>query len=403
MKRSAIGPAVGGEAKGDGSIVLSFLPEAADAPPPPIVKPGMRFTYHVISATIAGEGSNWVPNDKGIWENPKTGDRFDRRKKEAGGSSDTYQQYELIALDDQHSLMIKSTFMVSPNLTAPAHSGPVMYEIGSPGYGSSIWSNIDSLQSLPMVMEPNRRIVKGQWPMGNATTDAVTLFEYYPTNRCFYAYDLKTGLMIEFSIASVGPPSELTAPGETNTGSTLLVSGVAVGARPLNVPWASDPDPDWAKSFKSITYNVTSQFGLTGGAPLPPEHSKAKFEVKERGNGWVSMTKTIFDSDGPDPTLGQPAPYYTANAKIDPLWIHPSALARLQAGQVLDTDEFTKVTVRVSGTQQGPHGPYLEFVHSNGAEESKLGYDLKTGMLIALDTYNPSTFTKTSMAFAESE
>jgi hypothetical protein len=373
-----------------------------NAAPPEIAKAGTRFTYRMMSATLAGEGSTWTPNDQGVWENSK-GDRFDRQKKEGGGSSDTFEQYDLIAIDDKQSILVKNSFMISPNLSSPSSSGVTMYMTGTPGYGTIIWANTDTLNNLPTVVEPTRRIVRGQWRMGNGMTDAITMFDYSPTNKSFYAYDLKSGLMLESSISSQGPPSEYTAPGETNTGSTMLVSTVAVGARPVNIPWAGDPEPEWASSFKSATYSVSSQFGLAGAAPLPPTNSKLKFTVDERGTGWTRLTKKVISSDGVDPTAGQPMPFITTPTRLDPLWISPTALGRLQAGQTIDTDEYTKMVVRVAGVQQGNNGSFVVIQHTNGSQETKIGYDTRTGMMVYFESYSPTQHTKTVMTLDGTE
>ena len=367
-----------------------------------MAKPGMRFTYHVISATVAGEGDKWVADDNGAWINQATGERFDRQKKEAGGSSDTYEQFDVLALDDKQSLMVMNPYTVTPVFPAPTHASNIVYHVGSAGFGSSIWSNKDALQQLQETTEPNRRIRKGQWRMGSGMTDAVTLFDFDSNNRSFYAYDLNTGLLIEYGIVGRSASTVKGTDETSNTGSSIMVAGAIVNARQLNIPWANEPDPEWVATLKSLTYETVSTFSMSGQT-LPSTTLRSRYQVDERGNGYTKFTRRVIQADGPDMTAGQPMPFITSAARFDPLWVAPAALAKLQAGQVLDSDPYTQVTIRVEGVQQGPKGPYLVIHYANAAEESRCGYDLKTGCLVSSISFSQATHTQLTTTLAEME
>lgn len=390
-------------AKNESSVILAFDGNAADAPPPAIAKPLSRFSYRVMSSTAPGEGSEWKPNDQGYWENTRTGQRYDRTKKEGGGSSDTIEQYDVLILDNQRTLMLKTTFMISPNLGDPAPSGPLMYMEGTAGLGNAIWANTDTLQSISPFVEPTRRVTKGQLPVGDGTRDAISFWQYDEKVRSTYSYDLGSGLLLQYDIFATGNPSAMTAPGETNTGSTTIIAGFVVGSRQISLPWAGAPDPDWAKSLKTLTYDMSSQFSLGGPAPLAPTNSKVRFTVKERGDTYTLLERQVIATDGPDMTLGRPSPYYNTSNKPDPLWIAPDVLARLQSGQTLDQDPVTKTVIRVGNVQQGPRGQFVEIIHANSATEARCGYDLKTGCMVSLQKYDPVQHTTIKMALSGSE
>ncbi len=381
----------------DGSIVLDFAPGEAGAPAPGTFKPGMRLTYNVVSASVAGIGSDWTPDENGAWVNPKTGERFDRSKKEMSGSSHTLEEYNVIALDEKRCILMKDNFLVNPTFAAPTASGRE-FKVGTPGFATDIWANPESLKRLPNIVGKDRKIVRGKWRMGQKMTDAVMLSEAWPSSKDLYAYDLATGLMIEYSISGTGHPTALAPDESQSTGNTIMVSGWIVGARAVSVPWATEADPDWTKSLHSITFSGQSLFSAqSNGAGATPQNITVKFTVKDRENGWTSLVRTDTVTDAQGQSKSADAPMVTSPWSIDPLWIAPGALARLKSGQIIDTDGLTKVSVRVGQIMPGPKGQMLDLIYGNAAMETHCGYDLTTGMLVGLQSYNSGTFTRMNL------
>lgn len=395
----ASGGATGGgpgglDGKPDGSIVAALVPNAVGSSAPPFIKPGLRFTYQVDSATLPGEGSNWTPNERGDWQDGN-GQRYDRSKKESSGSASTFQQYDVILLDDKRSVMVQDHFNISPLTSHPTTTNR-LYIIGSPGFGTMLWAPTDILNNLQPVVEVDKTIARGKWPLGNQEVEGVLLAHRIKDGHDVYIYHAETGVLMQYGISSTAPGSGLIAPDErTNTGSTILVSGILQGVRQLSVPWASDPDPDWVKTFKAIEYTGESVFQLVGDMTGGIKKTiSLKFRPADRGEGWIGIVKTMTETDQFGLSTSSDSPLIMTPGRVDPLWISPAALARLTEGQVIDTDPFTKLETKVGRTENGPNGPMVELFCGNKSQESRTWFDLKTGVMAQFSSDSAATHTR---------
>ena len=68
----------------DPSIMLPVAPGGAQAPAPPVIKPGTRLTYFGMTASIPGAYGTLVQDDTGEWIDKRTGKRY--REEDVGAS-----------------------------------------------------------------------------------------------------------------------------------------------------------------------------------------------------------------------------------------------------------------------------------------------------------------------------
>lgn len=388
---------LGADGKPDPSIVAEFVPGAAGSSAPSFIRPGLRFTYQVDSATLPGEGSNWTPNEHGEWQD-QNGNKYDRSKKEAGGSASTYQQYDVILLNDKQSMMIQDHFNISPLTSNPTNTNRI-YMIGSAGFGTMLWAPPDVLSKVPDSLEVGKTVSHGKWSLGGQDVDGVMFAHRDKDAHDMYVYHAETGALIQYGISSTAAGNGMIAPDEQrNTGSTILISGILAEIRQLAVPWASDPDPDWVKTFKAIEYTGESVFQLVGDMTGGIKKSlNMKFKAASRGEGWVGLIKSSTETTEFGTSTSGESPGIMTPWRLDPLWISPVALSRLTEGQIIDSDNHTKLVTKVGKTENGPNGPMIDIYQGNMSQEAHMWFDLKTGVMTQFQSDNAATHTRMNL------
>ena len=71
-----------------------------------------------------------------------------------------------------------------------------------------------------------------------------------------------------------------------------------------------------------------------------------------------------------------------SRAVSGPYWWDPATLATLSAGQVLDTDPITNLTVTVTSVDRGQLGPVVTITSQVPGTTLVSNYDVTTGVLL---------------------
>jgi hypothetical protein len=370
------GNAVAGGGGGIGGANLSSMGL------PPDIHVGTQLAFWSGTATIAGKGLDWQPDENGNLVDPTTGERWSATDKE-GNASVGWQEYTVVGVDDKQAILSQTTYGLRQGNSKTFFHTLVVGPLAS---AQGIWVNPQGLQAIQDSNDPAHRILRGQWPVGNNKVDCVIMKNDAPGSHTAYVYDTHTGLMVNASLASTGPASAVHEQGEVNTGNTNLMQLHMEGVRTMNVPWAGMPEPACAEGFHSMTFEGTNASG--GSGRIFTSSLSIKYTLGARGAGWVACDVARTQGGivaNVTPTTLQ-SKMATGNCMPNPLWINPDALAKLQQGQTIDDDPVTKEVAKVGQQINGPLGTAICIVIEDPVEIAQYAYDLKTGMLVGIHT-----------------
>ena len=233
-----------------------------------------------------------------------------------------------------------------------------------------------------------------QWKVGGQSCAAVRVTQVGEDHYIDHVFDSATGICLHAAESSTGasPQLKYIAPGETATGDTQLSQFDLLSLRDVNTPWASEPLPAWAGQFKSLHYTGESQASNRMLQPVPTQLGLDVTRL-DAGDGWLSTATSGYIM-----IRGQPSPpskkiYVSGRDQFDGFFAGPIALARLQAGQVLDADPITHMQTSV----QSADANSVTILSENRSGQVTRTFDPQTGMLTAFSSF--SALTKIRVSF----
>lgn len=351
------------------------LPGLSNGIAPAWVKQGLRLTYKVQTATIAGMGANWKEDENGIWKT-EDGRRWSPGEK-GSNAAEGYLQLDVAALADGACAIYASFYLVSKPGEAPklSFSYPI---VGYAANAGGFWVNPDELKKAKNTVSGSLKILRMPYVKGNLKRNAVWFQSLSDKGNTIYVYDEETGVLLHDAIASEGKESPVIGRNEvSNTPSTTLASGNLVSQRAVNYPWLGQGSNEWSSSPQTLRYIGTTTVPTGAGAPL---QLGQELVAKPQGNGsgWVrySMLLTTTNSIGMPP---QTAPSETISGlgMFGGVYIPPAALAGLTKGQQLDSDPITLTSVSVNKVTRDQ----VVIAAISPAQTVLWGYDLNTGIL----------------------
>ncbi|HLJ54484.1 MAG TPA: hypothetical protein VKT77_05545 [Chthonomonadaceae bacterium] len=363
---------------GAGPLAL-LLPKVASAPAPAWVKPGLRLSYYGASATVAGAGKQWTLDPEGNFVSPD-GRHWSGADK-IGGAGQGITHYDVIAAGQDKVSLATSTYLLIPG--QPASLSTTGVASGPPGAMGDLWVNPEALKRLANRKTGALFIYRAPYKIGAEAKPSVWIHTTTNSGYTAYVYEEATGLMIHYSAATTGPPSPVYGRTEgSNTPNTFLVTTTLVAKRTLDLPWASDPAPSWVAGLHTLDYSGTLTTYVPGapGLSLP---ASTRMTVAARGSSWVRFRKSSSFGGGrglPPQTSQSEA---ISGGHTVGVWISPDALARLKPGQQIDRDAPTGIVTSVGRPASTPQGkPLTVITMANSGEQTDLGYDRETGMLV---------------------
>ncbi len=353
----------------------------SDASAPSGIQAGTRISYWSLGGRIAGRGYNWQPTEQGGWVDPTTGQHYSPEMKEGTGSS-TIIEYTVVGMDDKQAIVSQVNYVNRQGASKYINRSLVVGPKSMPG---GLWSTPALLAGLSPSSDPKFRVSRIKWNLNGKEVDAVMTSSPSGQGSQFFVYELATGLMLRYGSAGVVGSNGVAAPGEENTPSVDTLQNALLGTRQMPMPWAGDPDPACAASFHEMDFEGQSKT-TTGGGRVFTAQLSVKYTLGAMGKGWVACDVSRTQGGivpGVTP-ITQQSKMATGSVSPNPLWINPSTLAKLEVGQVLDTDPYTKVVTKVGEKTNGPKGPMITIVMDGGLDASSFGYDMQTGMLVSM-------------------
>ena len=351
-------------------------------PPPHWIGPGLRLTYHMMTGHTPHGSHEYIPDKEGGWVD-RNGNRYRKEKLEGGGSHGLLQ-CNVVGMD-QRKAAIQMLFYLYEGLnTAEPMQKIETGFVAQAGTGGDLWLHPDALQALlqkhgnqppPDYGQAGVWVSRIQKQIEQATYDAVLIaFMGQRGGRKTWIYDLASGVLL-YSSEIRQIPSKVAHGAQVQPGGCMAKFTTFKGSRTLGVPWAQQPAPAWIAQARTFRYRGSFQVNIPGSPPTPFPVD-ATITVAERGADWLRF----------DVALGNQAPGASSemtarvagNHMLCGSWIPPTAMGNLRAGQVLDTDPLTRVTVQVGAAD----AQYVTLVHNSPRQQIQYTYRRQDGLLV---------------------
>ncbi|MBL7223718.1 MAG: hypothetical protein ISS72_07695 [Candidatus Brocadiae bacterium] len=382
----AAGP-VGAEAA---NPLFALMPELRQAAAPTWVKAGLRLTFYSAAASVPGNPYDYTRDNKGDWAD-KNGRRWNRSDSPGPGGHG-FTQVNVVALDATTAVLdIRSYGFV--NLT----QGPILHSIachiGVPGAGADYWVNPAALQGLAERRTVDVVVMRMPYTVEGRTYQAIRLQANQPTGHVAAVYDLKTGVLLHSNSAVTTAATTLPKDpqqGHTLQGSrTALVQTTFKSVRQLHVPWAAAAPPPWLATLARADYQGSATVVIPG-SPVIPLPATMSARTTQRGPNWIRCTLTAaLTAPAGMPSAPNALDRVSGPAQFGGMFLPTGAMAALRAGQTLDTDPHTRVTVTVAHVGPGPGGRNVVQVSEVGqGQRLDYFYDAASGMLVGYRDQN---------------
>lgn len=369
---------------------------------PAWIKPGMRITFYVASATT-GSGEILEPDDQAMEKERQkaqkkaneTGEKQeymywkdDRGQQYSlnespGLSGQAYLELNVAALDRTSAALDMRLYSIDPGsgvVRAPTPTGQIV----AAHTGGDFWMHPAVLRQLAgSGGTKDVSIQNMSCELRGRTYQAVRIRVRGEGGYTQRIYDATSGVLLRMSAASVrGAHAWVPDPGGTSRRGgegTTLSEGWLVGTRQLKVPWIGQPAPDWVAKTRTLRYAGTQGAFVPGTGPVGFPLS-VQISIRRAGADWIEFKESAHISSpyGMPPQQSETSRVVGTN-QLGGFWVPPAALAQLESGQQLDNDSVTKVRVTVESADAGR----ITLLESGVEHRARYVYDRETGILLA--------------------
>jgi hypothetical protein len=230
----------------DPSIMLPVAPGAAEAPAPPVIKPGTRLTYFEMTASIPGEYGKLVQDDNGAWIDKRTGKRY--REEDIGASGSAAFNIVYVGHVGGGVAQLSNRLYTLNTGIQKSTLGSTGGLVGHAGCAADYWIHPDVLRQVQEVNTQGVRILRMPYTVAGKTYKAIRFQSEDVSGYNAHVYDLETGLMIFYGSRIQGP-SVITPPlggagrAGMGEGSSQVVTGWIVEVKDIDVPWRNAAPP----------------------------------------------------------------------------------------------------------------------------------------------------------------
>jgi hypothetical protein len=359
-------------------MLLTLLPGAAVAGPPPGIVAGTRLVYYAAAASIPGVRQVLVQNEDGLWTDPATGRSFSATPTRGAGG-EGYRVLQVGHVDaDVAQIGVRFYLLDGGRSMFTKEDGLVTHA----GCAGDVWVHPSALASLPDMEQGGVRVLRGPYRLGERTFDAIRIHTTTGSGFVAYVYDLVSGLLIYSGSSAVGG-AVLTPDGTSSAvvpGSTQLSNVWIVDVSTVDVPWRDAPAPPWLGRVRTLDYQGTYTVVMSG-SPVFPLPIQERLTVGASGSDWFVVQVDSAMSGTGGMTYQDQGTMTYGRASIGGPWIAPEALGRLSEGQVIERCDVVGYATSVSAA--GPASVTISEVGPMHRRDRV--YDRRTGMLTASD------------------
>ncbi len=371
-----------------GVFAAAPAPVAADAPPlPPWLRPGLRLTWYVGSASIPGSRQGLVPDDKGDWVDPVTGQKYGEQEFPSTGGAG-YLQLTVAAADPRTVAADSRMFLLMDPAAGRVTASTLGAVFGNGDALGEYWVHPARLAALPDSTGGGTIVRRVKYPLRGRVYNAIVSQTTSGAATYRNTFDLDSGLLLVQSTATPLKAQIVANPNGTSSmgaQGTTITSTILVDARALGVPWREGPRPEWIANGTRLEYQGTYTISVPG-APSFPQAYAAALAFGVPGAGWAPAkmwTRLGSIVPGGAPMDGE-CERAIGSAMTTPLWISPAALRDLPAGRVVDEDPVTRFRTTFAGVQ----GASAVLVEEGPFDRLQYVYDLASGLCTAIVSQN---------------
>jgi len=319
-----------------------------------------------------------VPDDNGNWVTPD-GRKFSE-KENAGAAGAGYTQLTIASINNGQAVVDARTFLINPENQAVTNITSSGFVVPA-NQGGEYWGDPRAMAQLQPGNQGNGlRVFKGPYTLGQKQYNVVRLTTRTQSGYSQYTYDLDTGIMISMGTSAIGQTQMLpgVAGGDSTVGgaNTSITQAFFVGMRKVNLPWIGQRGTADVTNLRQLEYTGTYNSAVANAGEV-----NWGFGLRWDINKIDEWSASMRQSTAIDYKNGaQPQPDVSdRTGSLATLWIDPQILGRLQQGQVIDDDPYTKKKLSVAGNQNGS----LAISEQGPTETTIAFYDQRSGMLSA--------------------
>lgn len=349
-------------------------PALANASAPDWMKPGMRVSWYMSSASIPGARAVLTPDPEGNWVDPQ-GNRFSSQNT-ASSSGQGILQSTITNMGRDSCTSAAKNWLLDPTSNSCTSIGSMAVVVNF-NEGSEMWQSPAKLATLRDVPTGDVRIMHMDYPLDGRTYHAVRIQTKVQGGWTQNTYDTATGLLIVGSTALQGGPVQVAGPNGTATTSDGVMNlsyTKFVGVREVKVPWMNSEAPQQVRGLRQISFKgvQANEVQNAGGVkwPMTMDWTINRFDPT------LCLARVAISIDYGNGAPNQPGVSDRA-IPVSEVWIDPQILQQLRPNQVLDEDPVTKSRLWVANVQNGQIS-----IGSQTATETAIGiYDLRTGLV----------------------
>jgi hypothetical protein len=373
----------GGNAAAQGYGLGSL--DVGTVPPPSWVQPGARVTFYSAAIAVTQSRCQLIEDPAGPWQDPVTGKHYrstgDSGDSLSGASGDGVSQVDVVAVEGNDVVLSLTLF----GIDRATGTLSVLPGAGTKVPGGAIdglWIAPPRLAQLQTGSLGGLTVLHGDYPLNGTTYHAVSIVDPTPGACSSQTFDTATGVLLASTTNTAGATSPVQLPGQDATqGASQLTISRFVSIRQMTTPGIGSDAPAWVAGNSGLSYS--GEYRWTN--PVDPSSGSLSYPM---------TAQTTFTASGPAwatyglrtqvqlPGGGTPGDSSGVSSGTGPYWWDPVALAGFSAGQVLDTDPVTTMTVSVKGVGQGLAGPVVTITSQIPGTTGLATYDVGTGVLV---------------------
>ena len=320
---------------------------ASDAGGGRVIGPGTRLMYYASSASIRGslQQAQWKPDCnpavEDCWIDPTTGNTV-ANVEVPTAAGDGYAQVDVLYLDDQVCVVRVTSHL--RDLTTGAVIGTGATGVVSRDGCADYWIPPERLGDVLGVRHAGLRVLRGPYPLGDQTFDAVYVSSSSAGARTHASYDAVSGLLLVHSGRAQGSAVPVIGPSgqvQTGAGGSLLTYGQLIGTTTMPAVPAPTPLPDAVARVSGLTYACSVTLAYPGTPPIQTP-CQQDVDVVERAPFWLRLrvVRQTASLMGPIPDVVEDQDVLTAGG-YGGVYASVPWLQALAPGAVLEDDTIT--------------------------------------------------------------
>lgn len=353
-----------------GQDFSAVIPKLEQLQNPDWVKVGTRMSYYSATADVPEGYEKFILDEEGDWVGVKSGKHY-RREEIFGAAGHGVTQIDVLSVEGGVSALKVNSWLYS-SFTGPLVPIKQGAYIGLAA-GGDWYINPQALANLQERRGGGVTILRMPYTIDDVTYNAIRIQQESDTASFAHIYDLQDGkLLATFnSVASVDKKS------------TVFAYATLIGVRQMDLPWLGQDLPEWIREGTVMRYEGAKAFEAKLAGYNFPTAVSLDMSITDTGRRYYTYTKTGSMSASGFPDQYGQEEQIGGIGEPGGLALPPDALAMLQTGQVIDTDDVTGITVEVKDVGRDADGRSIVVLFaSNQIYSAEVTYDRDTGMMI---------------------